>query len=132
MAIKYTNIYHSKALQNLPKFGIFGLKTNHLATLFLRWSSWALFADGVFLESTLSSIRAIDFFKWIFFLFSFQGPLLLQLQSFLPQSQPADQKILIRLQAGTDPIKFYTLQVYHIFLTCVLLQVEAIFVPLGS
>jgi hypothetical protein len=33
MGIKYTNIHHSKALQNLPKFGIFGLKTNHLATL---------------------------------------------------------------------------------------------------
>jgi hypothetical protein len=33
MVIKYTNIYHSKALQNLPKFGIFGLKTNHLAIL---------------------------------------------------------------------------------------------------
>jgi hypothetical protein len=35
MAIKYTNIYQSKALQNLPKIGIFGLKTNHLATLAL-------------------------------------------------------------------------------------------------
>jgi hypothetical protein len=34
MVIKYTNIYYSKALQNLPKFGIFGLKTKHLATLF--------------------------------------------------------------------------------------------------
>jgi hypothetical protein len=33
MVIQYTNIYHSKVLQNLPKFGIFGLKTNHLATL---------------------------------------------------------------------------------------------------
>jgi hypothetical protein len=33
MVKKYTNIYHSKARQNLPKFGIFGLKTNHLATL---------------------------------------------------------------------------------------------------
>jgi hypothetical protein len=33
IVIKYTNIYYSKALQNLPKFGIFGLKTNHLATL---------------------------------------------------------------------------------------------------
>jgi hypothetical protein len=33
MVIKYTNIYHSKALQHLPKFGIFGLRTNHLATL---------------------------------------------------------------------------------------------------
>jgi hypothetical protein len=34
MVIKYTNIYHSKAIKNLPKFGIFGLKTNHLETLF--------------------------------------------------------------------------------------------------
>jgi hypothetical protein len=30
MAIKYTNFFHSKDLQNLPKL----LKTNHLATLF--------------------------------------------------------------------------------------------------
>jgi hypothetical protein len=33
MAIKYTNIFQSKALQNLPKLGFFGLKTNRLATL---------------------------------------------------------------------------------------------------
>jgi hypothetical protein len=33
MAVKYTNIYHSKALQNVPISGIFGSKTNHLATL---------------------------------------------------------------------------------------------------
>jgi hypothetical protein len=33
IAIKYTNIFHYKTLQNLPKNGIFGLKTNHLATL---------------------------------------------------------------------------------------------------
>jgi hypothetical protein len=33
MVIKYTNIYHSKAFQNFTKIGIFGLKTNHLATL---------------------------------------------------------------------------------------------------
>jgi hypothetical protein len=33
MGIKNSNIYYSKALQNLPKFGIFGSKTNHLATL---------------------------------------------------------------------------------------------------
>jgi hypothetical protein len=32
MVIKYTNIYHSKALQNVPIFGIFGLKINYLAT----------------------------------------------------------------------------------------------------
>jgi hypothetical protein len=35
MAIKYIDIYHSKALQKLPKIGIFGLKSNHLATLLL-------------------------------------------------------------------------------------------------
>jgi hypothetical protein len=33
MIIKYKNIFHSKALQNKPKLGISGLKTNHLATL---------------------------------------------------------------------------------------------------
>jgi hypothetical protein len=33
MVIEYTNIYHLNALKHLPKFGIFGLKTNHLATL---------------------------------------------------------------------------------------------------
>jgi hypothetical protein len=32
MAITYINIFQSKALQNLPKVGIFGLKSNHLAT----------------------------------------------------------------------------------------------------
>jgi hypothetical protein len=33
MAIKYINIFQSKALQNLPKVGTFGFKINHLATL---------------------------------------------------------------------------------------------------
>jgi hypothetical protein len=33
MAIQYINIFQSRALQNLPKLGIFGLKRNHLATL---------------------------------------------------------------------------------------------------
>jgi hypothetical protein len=33
MVIKHTDIYNSKTLQNLPQTGIFGLKTNHLATL---------------------------------------------------------------------------------------------------
>jgi hypothetical protein len=27
------NIFHSKALQNIPKLGLFGRKRNHLATL---------------------------------------------------------------------------------------------------
>jgi hypothetical protein len=33
MIIKYTNIFHSKALQNIPKLGFFGMKIYHLATL---------------------------------------------------------------------------------------------------
>jgi hypothetical protein len=32
MAIKYTNIFHRNTLQNFTQIGIFGLKTNHLAT----------------------------------------------------------------------------------------------------
>jgi hypothetical protein len=31
--LKYINFFQSKALQNLPKLGFFGLKRNHLATL---------------------------------------------------------------------------------------------------
>jgi hypothetical protein len=33
MTINYTNIFHSEALQNVPKLGFFGLKIYHLATL---------------------------------------------------------------------------------------------------
>jgi hypothetical protein len=33
MVIKYTKIFYCKTHQNLPKIGIFGLKTNHLANL---------------------------------------------------------------------------------------------------
>jgi hypothetical protein len=33
MAIKYTNLFNSKALRNLPKLGFFGMKIYHLATL---------------------------------------------------------------------------------------------------
>jgi hypothetical protein len=33
MTIKYINIFQSEALTIFPKIGIFGLKTNHLATL---------------------------------------------------------------------------------------------------
>jgi hypothetical protein len=32
--VKYTNIFHSKALKNIPIcIGIFGMKINHMATL---------------------------------------------------------------------------------------------------
>jgi hypothetical protein len=40
MVIKYTNIFHSKALQNLPKLGFFGLKINHLVTLMPSYYKW--------------------------------------------------------------------------------------------
>jgi hypothetical protein len=33
MTVKYTSIFYSKALQNLPKLGFFCLKIFHLATL---------------------------------------------------------------------------------------------------
>jgi hypothetical protein len=33
MAVKYANIFHPKALQNIPKYGFFGLKINNLAIL---------------------------------------------------------------------------------------------------
>jgi hypothetical protein len=35
MVIIYIKIFNSKTIQNLPKLGFFGLKTNHLATLVL-------------------------------------------------------------------------------------------------
>jgi hypothetical protein len=33
MVLKFTNSLHCKTLQNAPKFGLFGLKIYHLATL---------------------------------------------------------------------------------------------------
>jgi hypothetical protein len=44
MIIKYANIFHSKALQNLPNVGIFGLKIFHLATLIVEDKVRALWA----------------------------------------------------------------------------------------
>jgi hypothetical protein len=44
MDIKYTNIFHCKALQNLPKICIFGLKIYHLATLISSRTSFSLHA----------------------------------------------------------------------------------------
>jgi hypothetical protein len=46
VSIKYNIIFHCKTLQNLPKFGFFGLKTNHLATLFSRPKKPSLTAGG--------------------------------------------------------------------------------------
>jgi hypothetical protein len=39
--MEYVNIFQSKALEILPKFGIFGLKINHLATL----SLWCMYVE---------------------------------------------------------------------------------------
>jgi hypothetical protein len=44
MAIKYTNIFHCKTLQNLPKLEF--LVSNHLATL--AFNSRLLFSNGQF------------------------------------------------------------------------------------
>jgi hypothetical protein len=50
--IQYTNIFHSKELQNIPKLGFFDMKLNHLATLgparpqactFLNINAWIKF-----------------------------------------------------------------------------------------
>jgi hypothetical protein len=41
MIMKYTNIFHSKALQNLPNLGFRGVKIYHLAALALRRAGYA-------------------------------------------------------------------------------------------
>jgi hypothetical protein len=40
MTTKYTNIFHSKALQKFTQIKIFGLKTYNLATLVGVWARW--------------------------------------------------------------------------------------------
>jgi hypothetical protein len=40
MAMKYTNIFHSKAPQNIPKIGTFCMKIYHLATLDTTLAFW--------------------------------------------------------------------------------------------
>jgi hypothetical protein len=71
MVIKYTNIYQSKALQKLPKFVIFGLKTNHLATL-IRKTVWdkaeprfGFFKAGPAIKSNLLFGRRFVFALWL-------------------------------------------------------------------
>jgi hypothetical protein len=51
MAINYTYIFQSKALQNFPKLGFFGLKTNHLATL-----SMSSFLDGLSTDAATAAL----------------------------------------------------------------------------
>jgi hypothetical protein len=42
MGMKFANIFHCNTLQNLPKFGFFGLKIHHLATLILGGANLAI------------------------------------------------------------------------------------------
>jgi hypothetical protein len=66
MSIKYTNIFHCKTLQNLPKFELFGLKIYRLATLL--FNSLLLIIDcminykTLFQSKMLSSADANRFF----------------------------------------------------------------------
>jgi hypothetical protein len=52
MGIKYTNIFQSKALQNLSKIGILVLKTYHLATLIPNPRRYHLTTASLFLLNT--------------------------------------------------------------------------------
>jgi hypothetical protein len=50
MFIKYTNIFHCKTFQNLPKLEFLVWNTNHLATLF-----WSWFWESPFSAKTFSA-----------------------------------------------------------------------------
>jgi hypothetical protein len=63
MVIKYTNIYHSKALRNLPKFGIISLKTNHLAALGMYIPEGFALTTHIFLSLTQSYDMHTYFFQ---------------------------------------------------------------------
>jgi hypothetical protein len=49
MVIKYTNIFNCKALQNIPKLGILGIKKYHLATLILSLCQARFYCRNVIL-----------------------------------------------------------------------------------
>jgi hypothetical protein len=62
MVIESTNIFHSKAHQNLPKLGFFGLKINHLATLLSPrklWSLWSQDKSDVKLKQKLELAKEV-------------------------------------------------------------------------
>jgi hypothetical protein len=52
--VKYINIFQSKALQNLPKIGIFGLKSNHLATSIRTFDAIFLSLSNYFFPRSLA------------------------------------------------------------------------------
>jgi hypothetical protein len=51
MAMEYTNNFHSKAIQNIPKILFFGLKKYYLATL-VKSTSEGCFDDPVTARSS--------------------------------------------------------------------------------
>jgi hypothetical protein len=63
MVIKYTNIYQSKALQNLPNFGFFGLKKNHLATLLLSFERFLGQIEFKMIVSADALFKSLNFFS---------------------------------------------------------------------
>jgi hypothetical protein len=68
MAIKYTNIFHSKVLKNTPKLGFFGLKIYHLATLngnksFFKTSKQIKLKKSL---ATRKNIKVINFIQKLF------------------------------------------------------------------
>jgi hypothetical protein len=68
VSIKYNNIFHCKTLQNLPKFGFFGLKTNHLATLLPLPIDKVVLATGIPMgprEQVFNYPRPPSFYRFI-------------------------------------------------------------------
>jgi hypothetical protein len=74
MAVKYTSIFPSNGLHNIAKLGFFGLKINHLATLFetsgvpenctaanLRCQSSFSDLSNAFANSTSDAMKARSF-----------------------------------------------------------------------
>jgi hypothetical protein len=58
MVIQYANIFHSKALQNIPKSDFFGTKINHLATLLV--ARFFLLCIGIMVRAGLSPALVTD------------------------------------------------------------------------
>jgi hypothetical protein len=50
VSIKYTIIFYCKTLQNFTQIRIFGLKTNHLATMSSNRRIGSRFGEGPFLD----------------------------------------------------------------------------------
>jgi hypothetical protein len=65
VTIKYTNILHSKVLQYVPKFGFFGSKIYHLATLLQAQLSKLAIACMVEAGEKGERVRLSDFHDFV-------------------------------------------------------------------